>query len=256
MPDVATLLEGVSAVGYAALAWRLYAVGLAPKYRVFFIFVIYAAAHGIVASCLDYESDAYFWFWIVTQPAILILYIWVVTELIGLVLARHKGFHTAGRWAMYAGITVSAIISTATLLPKITPELPQKTQYLSYFLAAERAVDLSLAIFLVLMVALLNFYAFPLTRNVIVHAVVYTIFFVSSSLWTILRNVFGLKYDVSVSNALMTVSCLCILAWLFLLSPKGEEVRVKAPWYGPEQEERLLSHLDNLDAALLKIARK
>jgi hypothetical protein len=254
MPDA--VLQGISAIGYALVAYRLYAIGLAAKYRIFFVFVVYGAIHGFVSACLDQASITYFWFWVITQPIILVLYISVVTELIGLVLARHRGFYTAGRWAMYAGIAISAVISTATLLPKMTPEMPQDTKYLWYSFAAERAVDFSLAIFLVLMLALLNFYAVPLSRNVIVHAVVYTIFFLSSSLWTILLSVFGLKHVDSVSTALTAVSFACILGWLFLLSPKGEEARVKAPWYGPEQEERILSHLDNLNAALLKIGRK
>ncbi len=256
MPDLASLLGGASAIGYALLGWRLHSIGLACKYRVFFVFLCYAAVCACVPLLLNPRSDQYFWFWVITQPVSLILYIWVVTELIGLVLARHRGFYTAGRWAMYVGIAVSAVISAATLLPKITPEMQQDTKLLWYCFAAERAVDFSLAIFLVLMLALLNFYAVPLSRNVMVHAVVYTIFFLSNSLWTILRNVFGLKYEQSVNTALTAVSFACIVAWLMLLSHKGEEARVKAPWYGPEQEERLLSQLDSLNAALLKIARK
>jgi hypothetical protein len=256
MPDVASVLGGCTAVAYGLLALRLYTAGLARKYKVFFAFVIFHTFYVPLSLVLNQGSDVYFWFWVYTQPVALILYIWVVTELIGLVLARHRGFYTAGRWAMYAGIAVSAVISAATLLPKITPEMPQDTKRLWFCFAAERAVDFSLAIFLVLMVALLNFYAVPLSRNVLVHAVVFTMFFISSSLWTILRNVFGLKYVQPLDTALTAITLACILAWLFFLSPHGEEARVKAPWYGPEQEERILSQLDTINAALLKMARK
>jgi UPF0716 family protein affecting phage T7 exclusion len=256
MPDIGSVLGGISAVGYVLLAWRLHTAGLARKYRVFSVYVAYAAVWSCVMPFLKQDSAPYFWFWLITQPVSLILYIWVVTELIGLVLARHEGFYTAGRWAMYAGITISAVVSAATLLPKITPEISQGTRILWYCFAAERAVDFSLAIFLLLMVALLNFYAVPLNRNVIVHAVVYTIFFLSNSLWAVLRNVLGLKNSGSVDTVMMAVSCACIMAWLFLLSPAGEEVKVRAPWYDPDQEARILSHLDSLNTALLKIAQK
>jgi hypothetical protein len=256
MPDVASVLGGCTAVACGLLALRLYTAGLAHKYKIFFVFVIFHTLYVPLSLVLDQGSDAYFWFWVYTQPLVLVLYIWVVTELIRLVLARHRGFYTAGRWAMYVGITVSAVISAATLLPKMTPEMPQKTKYLWYCFAAERAVDFSLAIFLVLMVALLNLYAVPLSRNVLVHAVVFTMFFISSSLCTILRNVFWLKYQDSVNTALTAITLACILAWLVFLSPQGEEASVKAPWYGPEQEERILSQLDTINAALLKMARK
>jgi hypothetical protein len=256
MPDVASVLGGSISVACGLLALRLYTAGLARKYKIFFAFIIFHALCVPLSLVLNQESDAYFWFWVCTQPIALILYIWVVTELIELVLARHRGFFTAGRWAMYAGVTVSVIVSLATLLPKMTPEAPQGTKVLWYCFAAERAVDFSLAIFLVLMVALLNFYAVPLSRNVLVHAVVFTMFFISSSLWTILRNVFGLRYQDSVNTALTAITFACVLAWLFFLSPQGEEAHVKAPWYGPEQEERILSQLDSINAALLKIAQK
>jgi hypothetical protein len=47
-----------------------------------------------------------------------------------------------------------------------------------------------------------------------------------------------------------------VLAWFFLLSKDGEEVRIRQPWIGREQEERILSQLDSMNAALLKTARK
>jgi hypothetical protein len=256
MPDAAYVLGVSEAVATGLLAVRLYSAGLARKYKLFFAFVVFHTLLVPVALLLDPQSETYYWYWVWTQPVALLLYICVVTELIRLVLARHRGFYTAGRWAMYGGITLSVIISSATLLLRTKPEEMQASRRLLYCFAAERAVDFSLAIFLVLMVVLLNFYAVPLSRNVIVHAVLYTIYFISSSLWTIWRDVFGLKYSEPVDMALTAVQVACILSWIFLLSPKGEEVRVTAPWYGPEQEERILTQLDAMNATLLKMARK
>jgi hypothetical protein len=256
MPAVASVLSVVSAVGSLLTAWRLYASGLGLKYRVFVAFLVFWALCAAGQLFLSRDPDAYQKFWVVTQAVSLVLYVWVVIEFMGLILFRHRGFYTAGRWAMVAGILVSVLISAAALIPKITAEMPQRTRILGYSYAAERAVDFSLAIFLLLMLSLLNFYAVPLSRNVLVHAVVYTIFFISSSLAMFLWTLFGLKHLETVNLVTMTVNCVCMLAWLLLLSPEGEEARVKAPWYDPEQEQRILAHLDSLNATLLKIARK
>jgi hypothetical protein len=72
----------------------------------------------------------------------------------------------------------------------------------------------------------------------------------------IVLRVFGLKLFAAVDTALMGVSAACVLAWLFFLNPKGEEVRMNIPRFGPEHEERLLLQLDSLNSTLLKAARK
>jgi len=103
---------------------------------------------------------------------------------------------------------------------------------------------------------LLVWYAVPLCRNVVVHAVIYTVFFLSLTMGTLLYSVFGMKNIDALNTGLTAMSTACTLAWFFLLSRSGEEVRVKLPWIGPEQEERILSQLDSMNAALLRTARK
>jgi uncharacterized membrane protein len=190
------------------------------------------------------------------QPVAWFLYIRMVFELYRLILERHKGLYTLGRWAMYAGIAVSVTISALTLLPHITPQMPQVSKGVAYFTAGERGVDCSLAIFLLFMMFLLSWYAVPLCRNVVVHAVIYTVFFLSSTLHLLLHGVFGLKNIDALNTVMTAMSSVCVLAWFFLLSRSGEKVRVKLPWIGPEQEERILSQLDSMNAALLRTARK
>jgi hypothetical protein len=126
----------------------------------------------------------------------------------------------------------------------------------SLVIAGERGLDFTLVISLLLMLALLSMYAVPLSRNVMVHAGIYTAYFLAGSLGMILRTTFGLKNVVELDTALMSVSCGCVLAWLFLLSPQGEETKVRQPWLGSDQEARILQHLDALNAALLKSAKK
>ena len=106
------------------------------------------------------------------------------------------------------------------------------------------------------MMFLLSWYAVPLSRNVVVHAVICTVFLLSNALRLVLYNIFGMKNMDELNTGMTAVSCACMMAWFFLLTPEGEEVRIKQPWIGVDQEERILSQLDSLNAALLRTARK
>ncbi|MGA3097388.1 MAG: hypothetical protein ABSF25_13095 [Bryobacteraceae bacterium] len=251
-----TVLKVISAVGSGLTGVRLYSTGLFSKYRVFFAYLIF---HTIYVTCgwfLDSTSNAYFFFYVGMQPIIWFFYIAMVWELFGLVLARHKGFSTLGRWAMYVVSAVSVAVSAASMIHKITPAMPQSSVAVGLIVAIERGLDFSLAIFLILMLFVLSWYTVPLSRNVVVHAVIYTIFFLAGGMSMILRTLFGLKNLDAVDTGVMAATCACFLAWFFLLSAKGEETPVKQPWFAPEQEERILIHLDALNASLLKAAKK
>lgn len=252
---LAAYLPAVSALGSTLTVVKLLKTGLFRRYRVFFAYLIFQAACLLIALLLPANSDWYFYLWVFTQLSWL-LYIGMVFELYGLILERHKGIYSLGRWAMYAGLIVSVTISALALLPRITPQMAQLSKFMEYALAGERGVDFSLAIFLLLMMFLLSWYAVPLSRNIVVHATIYTVFFLSSEMGLILKSVFGFKNIDALNTGLMAMSSACTLAWFFLLSRNGEEVHIKQPWIGPEQEERILYQLDALNATLLKAGRK
>jgi hypothetical protein len=123
-------------------------------------------------------------------------------------------------------------------------------------IAAERGIYLSLATFLVLILLFLTRYPVPLSRNVIVHAAVFSVYFTSNTLILLARALFGLRFNETASGFLLAISVLCVYAWLLLLSPRGEEVRVQLPHFGPEHEERILRQLDSINATLLRVSRE
>ena len=249
-------LPAVSILGTGLTSIKLLKTGLFRRYPAFFAYLIVPVPCFAALVFIPLRSPAYFYIWAVIQPVAWFLSIRMVFELYRLILERHKGLYSLGRWAMYTGIAVSVTISALTLLPHITPQMPQRSKGMAYFTAGERGIDFSLAIFLLFMMFLLSWYAVPLCRNVVVHAVICTVFFLSSALRLLLYSVFGLKNFDALNTGMMVVSTTCVLAWFFLLNRRGEEVRVKLPWIGPEQEERILSQLDSMNAALLRTARK
>jgi len=247
-------LQVLSLCGSLLTAAKLLRTGLYHRYRIFFCYFIFRVLNGIWPLCLNVRSEAYLRLWVISEPLIWMFYVAVVLELYKLVLARHRGLYTLGRWALYFGMTLSVSLSISSLFLHIKPA--QRSRILSYFIPADRGVTLCLAIFLLLMLFLLSRYPVPLSRNVVLHATLYTVFFLSNTLGVILSTVFGVALYDSISIGLMVVSCACVYSWLFFLSPKGEEVRMNIIRFGPGHEARLLLQLDALNSTLLRVSRK
>jgi len=141
------------------------------------------------------------------------------------------------------------------LIPKLNGGMPQASKVMGYYIAIERGVDFALLIFLLLILLWLTQYPVPLSRNVVIHSLAYSILFLSSTAGLFVRAVSGIQVSSSVSTFFLGIGTACILIWLVFLTPKGEEVRVSLPIFGPEQEERILEHLEALNNTLLKVSR-
>lgn len=261
MPGAALVLgiQWVSLLGSLLTAAKLFRSGLYLRYRVFFAYFLFRVPIAAYPLLVDIKSPVYFYIWVFTEPLVWMFYIWVVLELCGLVLERHRGLYTLGKWAMYVGMAVSVTLSVLSVMARFKAAPAQRSKsslsnsIIGYFFAADRGVTFCLAIFLLLMLLLLSRYPVRLSRNVILHTTLYTIFFLSNTLSVILKTVFGVHLFTTIDTGLMGVSAVCILAWLIFLSPKGEEVRLNIPNFAPEDEKRILYHLDALNSTLLKV---
>jgi hypothetical protein len=121
-----------------------------------------------------------------------------------------------------------------------------------YVLATERGIQTALAIFIILILCFLSFFPVKLSRNVRVHALVFSIFFLSTTFVLLMRSLFGMHLADQVNEMLMGITAASVVAWLTLLRPAGEDSRRAPAPVGPEYESRLLAHLDSLNAALLR----
>jgi len=250
-------LELIILAGCALASIRLVYSGLYRRYRAFFAYLIFRFLYtaAILFVFKNSSSAAYGWFWILTEPIIWLFYVVVVVELYSLILERHKGLYTLGRWVLYVGLSLAILISGLTLLPQFGGGRAQRSRLLPYYYAIERGVDFSLLLFLLLILLWLTRYPVPLSRNVVVHSVAYSILFLSNTGGMLARIIFGYNFHDSLDTFFLGIGAVCILIWLFFLTPKGEEVRVSLPIFGPEHEERILSQLDALNKTLLKASR-
>jgi hypothetical protein len=249
-------LQIVGLVASILTAYHLYRSGLYCRYRFFFWYFLFRVPNTAWPLFFsDTKSFTYFYFWLATEPIAWLFYIAIVLELYRLVLEKHKGLYTLGRWAMFLGLGVSAAVSVISLIPRMTLALTEQSKTMFAYLAVQRGLALGLALFLLFMMGFLVLYTVPLSRNVKVHARVYTVFFFSKFLIFLLQSLWGLHSYDKLSTWADGVTALCILAWFFLLTPKGEEVLTSHPILNAEHERRLLLQLDALNATLLKSSK-
>jgi hypothetical protein len=255
-PALLRFLELILLVASALVALKLYRTGLYRLYPVFFAYFIFRVPNNIWPLLLDIRSLEYLKVWIVADVIALTFYILLVRELYRLVLEKYKGLYTLGRWAMYLAMALSVAISAVSLLAKIKPNAPQRSVVLTYVYAADRGINTALVIFIVLLLLFLSRYPVRLSRNVRVYAVIYSIFFLSNTFQLLMRALFGLHMADAFEVVHLSVATLCELAWLLLLTPEGAKTASVPTALGPQYEHRLLTQLDSLNAALLKVGRR
>jgi hypothetical protein len=249
------VLQVISLLGAAALAVKLFTTGLWKRYPIFFWYFVFRVPNTAWPLILNVKSNFYEHVWLLTEPFTWIFHILVVVELYRLVLEDHKGIYTLGRWAMYAALAIAIPISVLSLIPHFTARTTEITRLMGYEFATARGIDFSLALFLLLILLFLSRYPINLSRNVVLHSALYTILFFSEAFGIFLRT-FKIVANPTASDILVGVSCACIVAWLILLSPRGEEVQANFPTISPQREKTALRQLESLNATLLKVSGK
>jgi len=236
-------------VGAFALI-RLYHAGLHRTYRFFFVYLGFQTLRSGVLMLFDPRTNAYAWTWVVTEAVIWVLYVLIVLELYSLVFRDYRGIYSLSQWALYAALAISLILSAVSLAATWNQQ-PEHYPILANIFLIERGVASSLVLFLLLIVAFLTWFPVPLSRNMVVHCVMFCVYFLSTSGSHLYRSLQGEQVQRAVSDVLLGVSLLCVTGWLTLLNRRGEEVPsgLRYQWK-PADEQRLIGQLDALNRAL------
>ena len=260
MPGAALLdfLQIVIVGACFAGAFKLWRSGLYKKYLALIAYLLFS---GLYSVCIliffpGFRSPAYVVFWEITQPLTWFFSVWLILELYSLILEKHRGLATLGRWAQYVGFTLATLISLLVMMPQIRAGGHVSRAIFTYYYAVERGVDCGMLVFLMVILFWLTQYPVPLSRNVLVHCFIYTTLFFADSLALFARIFFGIQLWASAATALNIVFALCILAWLAFLTPKGEETRMRLLQFSADDEERVLRQLESLNHTLLKVSRR
>jgi len=148
------------------------------------------------------------------------------------------------------------VVSLLTLLPDLAGASGPHA-ILIYYTVVERGVISSLVVFLLLITVFLVWYPIPLSRNVTLHAIVYSVYFLSSTMALFVRNVTRFELTATISAVLIGIVNACLLVWVIFLSRSGETqtVVLRRQW-PPQDEEQLMKQIDSINAALLRTSRK
>jgi hypothetical protein len=243
-------------LGTAGLSLRLYWAHLHRRYRAFFYYLIFYTVQTGFMMTLDIRSGLYQKVYIITEPVTWVFYALVVLELYSLVLEEYQGIYTVGRWLLIVAVTL-AILSSALSLIAPSHNATEQSRLMWYYYVAERAIYLSLMVFLLTILFLLMQYPISLSRNIIVHSILYSVYFLSNTVIFLLLSTRGKSVLVLVDYFVMGISLAALGVWLVMLKPAGEERKVSLrPAWMPGREDELVSQLNNLNAALLRAARK
>jgi hypothetical protein len=252
---VSQIFDSLVPAATVVLIVRLWRSGLYHRYRAFFCYLIFTLLQAILPATLDLRSPIYQKAYMVTEPIQWVFYVWVVMEIYRLVLEDYRGLSTVGRWIMIVAVGVGVVVSAVSLA---VPSQSWQTRLMAYYNITDRAIYLSLVVFLFTMLFLLLQYPIHLSRNTVVHAVVFFLYFLSNTVMFLIFTTRGTRHLwVYLRYAVPAVTLGALVSWIVLLTPAGEKYKVTLrPKWMPGEEEALVGQLTYLNAALLRAGAK
>lgn len=271
-PTLAALEEYVwwlAIAGHLVLFLRLWRIGLHRIYRYFSAYLLFRVLRALILAAtppivhlLDnqpnvrFGTNAYSLAWMVTLPVLWFFYILVVLELYSLVLQNYKGIASLSRWVLLTGLGVALAISSLTLATDLSNPSEQFPA-IRTFLVIDRGVVSSLVIFLLFITGFLAWYPVPVGRNVVIHCVAYAMYFLSTTMVVLVRNLTGSEVTQTVNILLSCIMVACLAVWIVFLNRQGERktVVLRRHW-AAEEEEQLVQQLAAINSSLLRAGRK
>jgi len=240
----------------AVLVVKLLLSKLASTYRFFVANAVFGIVCAVVLWRMDLSSPAYFDFWRATKPVTWVLSTLVVLELCSLIFKEYRGIQVLGRRTIYGSMAAAVLISLILLAPTWR-QSSQPILSFQRFLMVERGVDSALVILLLLLLVFLALLPIPLSRNVVIHSVLYATYFLCGSIGIFIANGTSKEAGLVISTCLMGVAFMCLSAWNILLSREGETKIALMPKPLPAAyEEKLVEQLASINATLLRASSK
>jgi hypothetical protein len=231
-------------------------LSLWKSYRSFTFFLLANVAQSTALLAFRPDTNVYAAIFFVFIPILGVAALLAVQELYAVVLRQYRGIGTLSRWAVSAGL----VISFATAALSVYPEVVRPGEAYPVLLAFsvfERALSSALLFFIVLITGFLFMFPVPLSRNAVLHTFAFAVLFASRSVLLLIRNAYGAETARLLSTVNLAVECLCFAVWIVFLTRPGEEKTVVfgERWRGPDGA-KLVGELEQINAALLRTARK
>jgi hypothetical protein len=172
------ILQYVEPAAILILLIRLTWQSLTNKYRYFTGYLAVSLLQAVIPVIFDLplDSNAYGWFYFLTEPIIWLAYSLVVLELFDHVFKDFPGIRSAGRLAVKIAIPVAIIAAGLTALPSIS-NLNGASRLLRLYLVVERSVMVIILLVLAAVQTLLLRYGLRLPKNTVYYSLGYGLYF-------------------------------------------------------------------------------
>lgn len=233
----------------AGLLGRLFALGLAARYRALVICLAVHLLRTLLLMPMNVRSDAYALTYMVSEPLLLITYVFAALEVYAQVFEAYRGLAWLGRGTMLVGLALSALASAGLHWTEFNFS-GEPYLVLRAALLLESTVCGMLLVFLLALALFPLWFPVRLRKNLLLYNFGFSVFFLAMSMGVFLRNAHP-DWARAASTIRLAVYDACLVGWLLLFSRAGEaEALQAAPAFRRDQEQRLLSQLEAINRAL------
>lgn len=238
------------------LLWRLFALGLAQRYKALWLALIISCIRTLVLLPIPVRSLAYTLTYFFTQPLLLLLYVLVALEIYGQVFESYQGISFLGRTFLGGTIAVSVVVSLLMHVSEFD-FTREPFKILRFYLLGESSLFSILLLFLLGLTAFLFWYPVPLRKNLLHYNLVFSVFFAAMSAGVHLRNFDPNGMGARFGSALrMGVETACLLAWVFLFRKEWEEQSTGISFSVTKAHQaRVLQQLESMNRAILRVKK-
>jgi hypothetical protein len=243
-------------VAAAVLIVRLWAEGLLPRYRFFVGYLSCFLVELPLQSIVPMNSIRYLYAYVLVESVLWFFQICMIVELFSMVLKEYPGIARTGRRFIGLSFTAAIVISLS-LAMAYSQTGPGRYPTLEQYLLVARVVAFIILAFLLLLLAFLFWFPVQLSRNVVVYAISFSVYFSCRALTRLAANLIGPDVFIWLSAISLSIAVGCLVIWILFLTRRGETVdlTVGHRWQ-PEDGPALVRRLETINDALLRTARK
>ena len=247
--------------GVAQLAWvaRLGGLRLLSRYPSLALYLLFATLSSWVVltahHLYHFDSEAYLWFFVVTQRVGWTLLLCVVLEIYQRMIAGYEGLGRLGRLVMYGAVGALAVVLTFLLL--LDKPDGALGQWRNFWFRQERSVYLGLCVLSVVLAGFGAYFHLHAGKNVVVVFGAFGALFAGQAfVLTLVEQFDGMVGWKDTALPLWHGTCLLWGAAAF--SRRGEDLPVKEPLglaAGAGAEPVLVRRLEGLNRTLLRMLK-
>ncbi|MBI3209333.1 MAG: hypothetical protein HYZ37_10600 [Candidatus Solibacter usitatus] len=239
----------------ALLFLKLMVTGLGKTYPGFTCFLFLGVTRTVLAKTIPMSGTRYAEFYMGWEALFWIVFVFVVLEIHSRVLSGFVGIRTLGRWVIAGSLTVSLVLTAITLPFDMAAR--GEFNLFEYFLVAERGVMLGLVFLIVLQMWFLTWYPVRLSRNIVLHASLFAVYFLCKAGVLLVQNLGKQQVSQGLNLAWMSTAIAVQLVWLLFFTPRGEQTEmIVGHRWNLESEQQLLAQLQTVNAAIARSARQ